>query len=52
MRESPYFRALTWDLPGVLGLSIVLAVIGPFGTYNNMGLGARLAFFSSVGLVT
>lgn len=52
MRESPYLRALAWHLPGVLGLSIVLAVIGPFGTYSNMGLGARLAFFSSVGVVT
>jgi hypothetical protein len=39
-------------VPGVLGLSIVFAVIGPFGTYNTMPLGARLVYFSSVGTLT
>ena len=41
MRESPYFRALPWHLPPLLAISVVMAVIGPFGTYNVMGLGDR-----------
>src|SRR5690349_14473887 len=52
MRESPYLRFLHWHVPGVLGLSFVFAVIGPFGTYNTMGLGSRLIYFSSIGMVT
>jgi hypothetical protein len=45
MRESPYLRFLPYHLPGVLGMVLVMAVIGPFGTYFQMGLGARLAYF-------
>jgi hypothetical protein len=29
-----------------------MGVTGPFGTYGTMGLGARLAFFAAVGLLT
>src|SRR5437868_8264144 len=52
MRESPYLRFLHWHVPAVLGLSFVFAVIGPFGTYNTMGLGARLVYFSATGVLT
>jgi DNA-binding LytR/AlgR family response regulator len=45
MRESPYLRSLPYHLPGVLGMVVVMAVIGPFGTYFQMGLGSRLAYF-------
>ena len=38
MRESPYLRSLHWHVPAVLGLSVVFAVIGPFGTYNTLSL--------------
>ena len=36
----------------VLMLAVVFAVIGPFGTYNTMGLGPRLIYFSSIGVLT
>src|SRR5438105_1121650 len=52
MRESPYLRSLPWHLPGVLGFAIVFAVIGPFGTYGTMGLGARLVYFTTIGLLS
>jgi DNA-binding LytR/AlgR family response regulator len=45
MRESPYLRLLPRHLPGVLGMIVVMAVIGPFGTYFQMKLGGRLAYF-------
>jgi DNA-binding LytR/AlgR family response regulator len=45
MRGSPYLRSLPYHLPGVLGMVVVMAVIGPFGTYFQMGLGSRLAYF-------
>ena len=52
MRESPYFRALPWHLPPLLAISVVMAVIGPFGTYNVMGLGDRLIYFGSIRLMS
>jgi LytTr DNA-binding domain len=52
MRESPYLRSLHWHLPGVLLLCAVMAVTGPFGTYGYMGLGARLLYFTLIGLLT
>jgi len=52
MRESPYFRSLNWQLPAMLGLATVLAVIGPFGTYWQMSLGTRLVYFGVLGTVT
>ncbi len=51
MRESPYLRSWPYQAGPVLGLAMVLAVIGPFGTYVRMDLGARLIFFGVVGVV-
>jgi len=52
MRESPYLRRLHWQLLTVLMFAVVLAVIGPFGTYNTLGLGARLIYFGLIGVLT
>lgn len=49
MRESPYLRSWPYQAGPVLGLAVVLAVIGPFGTYLQMGLGARFLFFTIIG---
>lgn len=51
MRESPYLQSLPWHLPPVLLLAVVLGVSGPFGTYVSMGLGARLVYFGTIGLL-
>jgi hypothetical protein len=51
MRESPYIRSLPYHLPGVLGMTVIMAVTGPFGTYFQMGLGARLAYFGIIALL-
>jgi hypothetical protein len=51
MRESPYLRTWPYHLGPVLGFAVVFAVIGPFGTYLQMGLGLRLAFFIVIGVV-
>ena len=51
MRESPYLRSLPYHLPGVLSVVVVMAVIGPFGTYFQMGLGARLAYFGIISVL-
>jgi hypothetical protein len=50
MRESPYVRSLPKHLPWVIGSAIILAVIGPFGTYNYMGLAQRLVYFLATGI--
>jgi hypothetical protein len=50
MRESPFVRSLPRHLPWAIGLAVVMAVIGPFGSYNYMGLGSRLVYFAVVGL--
>ena len=52
MRESPYLRSLPWHLPPVLLLSVVMGVTGPFGTYSTMGLGARLLYFTTIGVLS
>ena len=52
MRESPYIRSLPYHLPAVLGLSVVMAVTGPFGTYWQMGLFTRLAYFGIIGVLS
>jgi MFS family permease len=52
MRGSPYLRRLPWQLLAVLLLAVVLGVIGPFGTYSTLALGARLVFFAAVGMLT
>lgn len=51
MRDSPYLKSWPYQIGPVLGLAIVLAVIGPFGTYNQMGLGTRLVYFIIIGVV-
>jgi hypothetical protein len=51
MRESPYFRSMGRQLPWAIGLAAVMGVIGPFGSYGYMGLGARLAYFVALGLL-
>lgn len=52
MRESPYLRSLPYHLPPVVLLTVVMAVTGPFGTYGAMGLGARLFYFTVIGLLS
>jgi hypothetical protein len=52
MRESPYVRSLPYQLPAVLGVAVVMAVIGPFGTYEHMGLLSRLAYFGIISLLS
>ena len=49
MRESLYFRSLPRHLPWVIGLAVVMAVIGPFGSYDYMTLGTRLVYFVLIG---
>ena len=49
MRESPYVRSLPYQLPAVLGLAVVLGVTGPFGTYEHLELGRRIAYFGIIG---
>jgi DNA-binding LytR/AlgR family response regulator len=51
MRESPYFKSLGRQLPWVVGLAAVMAVIGPFGSYAYMGLLTRLVYFIALGLL-
>jgi hypothetical protein len=50
MRESPSIRSLVRDWPWAMGLAVVMAVIGPFGSYTYMGLGGRLLYFTIVGV--
>ena len=49
MRESPYIRSIPRQLPWVIGLAVVMAVIGPFGSYDYMGLPTRLIYFVVIG---
>jgi hypothetical protein len=52
MRESPYVRSLPYQLLPVLGVAVVLAVLGPFGTYERMDLPQRLAHFGIIGILS
>jgi len=52
MRESPYVRSLPYQLLPVLGIALVLAVLGPFGTYQRMDLVQRLAHFGIIGALS
>lgn len=52
MRESPYIRSLPYHLPAVLGVAIVMAVTGPFGTYWDMTLPTRFAYFGIIGVLS
>jgi len=49
MRESPYFKSIPYGLPWMLGLVIVMAVTGPFGSYWSMGFTTRFLYFASTG---
>jgi len=51
MRESPYIRSLPQQMPWVLGLAVVLAVMGPFGTYERQGIGLRFFHFAVIGVL-
>jgi DNA-binding LytR/AlgR family response regulator len=51
MRESPYFKSIPQQLPWVLGLGVVMAVTGPFGSYGSAGLATRLLYFSAIGVL-
>jgi len=51
MRELPYFKSIPYHLPWVFGLCIVMAVTGPFGSYEWMGLGKRLVYFATTGIL-
>jgi len=50
MRESLYMRPLPRQLAWVIGLAVVMAVIGPFGSYLYMSLPIRLLYFVLVGV--
>lgn len=52
MREPRYVRSLRDDVPWMLGISLVLAVIGPFGTFSSMPFVLRLPYFLVAGLST
>ena len=51
MRESPYVRSLPYHLPVVVSFAVVMAVTGPFDTYERMGLGVRLVYFTALGVL-
>jgi DNA-binding LytR/AlgR family response regulator len=51
MRETPYLRSIPRQLPWVLGLAIIMAVTGPFGLYAYTGLGVRLVYFGTTGVL-
>jgi hypothetical protein len=51
MRESPYLKSWPWQIWPVIGLAAVLGVIGPFGSYDRMLLGTRLAYFLVIGIL-
>ncbi len=52
MRESPYVRSLPYHLPPMIGIALVMAVTGPFGTYERMDFVHRLASFGIIGLLS
>ena len=51
MRETPYIHSIPRQFPWVLGLAIVMAVTGPFGSYGSVGLGVRLVYFGATGVL-
>lgn len=51
MREITGWKLLLLHVPWVLGFAIVMAVIGPFGSYLSMGFPVRLFFFTSTAIV-
>jgi len=51
MREWTPVRTIPYHLPWVLGIAVVMAVTGPFGTYATIGLGKRLLYFTITGVL-
>jgi hypothetical protein len=51
MREWTPIRTIPYHLPWVLGIAVVMAVTGPFGTYETMGLDKRLLYFTITGVL-
>jgi len=51
MREWTLVRTIPYHLPWVLGIAVVMAVTGPFGSYETMGLGKRLLYFTITGVL-
>jgi hypothetical protein len=51
MREWTPVRTIPYHLPWVMGISVVMAVTGPFGTYETIGLGKRLLYFTITGIL-
>jgi hypothetical protein len=51
MREWSPVRTIPYHLPWVLGIAIVMGVTGPFGSYETMGLGKRLLYFTITGVL-
>ena len=51
MRESPYVKSIPRQLPWVLGLGVVMAVTGPFGSFVATGLITRLVYFTATDLL-
>ncbi len=51
MREWTPVRTIPYHLPWVMGIAVVMAVTGPFGTYETMGLGKRLLYFTITGVL-
>ena len=47
-----HFRTIPHHLPWVLGIAVVMAVTGPFGSYETMGLGKRLLYFAIIGVLS
>ncbi|MBV9835494.1 MAG: hypothetical protein JO055_13855, partial [Alphaproteobacteria bacterium] len=52
MREPRYVRNLRDDVPWMVGICLVLAVVGPFGTYDSMSFAQRLPYFLVTGVST
>jgi DNA-binding LytR/AlgR family response regulator len=52
MREPKYVRNLRDDVPWILGICLVLAVVGPFGTFDSMRFVERLPYFLISGVTT
>ena len=52
MREWAPVRSIPYHLPWVLGLCVVMAVTGPFGSFETMGIGTRLVYFTIIGVLS
>lgn len=52
MREWAPVRTISYHLPWVVGLAVIMAVTGPFGSYDTMSLGVRLVYFTVICVLT